>query len=531
VSGLSSYFSGSAETRPCCSRCGCSRAGEREGGRRDRGQKNKKEVERQRGRMSGGKANLFSALLLLVLPPSSSFSLLRLSLPLSLRFSLSARSHGRTRVAAKRSRRAVDESRGPLVANERCRRRRQQTNDEEKGRKIHLCFFRPLSEQRSALSLAFSCCTGTDHNPFSKHARRTEEKEQGTARGSEIFHRFFFSVAAKERRKHQPLFGGLFLRSLCPTLAAFLCSQAKNVPKPPSCGWRSRSDMHRGKREKELRELESEWETRKKTCNRKQTSLSFSSALPAGAKKNREALTRLVLSRVTPCLSCSLGLDYSPLELIPRARARERKKERNAEQREPLKQAINQIDRQSWCVAFPLSLGVFQACFTVALACKERADKPYRRRTSQFSLSLALSLPLSPRERGEKKRREREGHRRKSMGAMLKFSSLSSFPFLALPLTPTPISSHYPSPFLRLQPLRLDIKVRMDLKKERRGVGLCFLFSLLFSFFNASLFFSRSPIKLLPIFLFLPLPTHQQKRFSQRTDRVKGVDLHPTEPW
>ena len=43
--------------------------------------------------------------------------------------------------------------------------------------------------------------------------------------------------------------------------------------------------MHRGKREKELRELESEWETRKKTCNRKQTSLSFSSALPAGAKK------------------------------------------------------------------------------------------------------------------------------------------------------------------------------------------------------------------------------------------------------
>jgi hypothetical protein len=117
------------------------------------------------------------------------------------------------------------------------------------------------------------------------------------------------------------------------------------------------------------------------------------------------------------------------------------------------------------------------------------------------------------------------------MGAMLEFSSLSSFPFLALPLTPTPISSHYPSPFLRLQPLRLDIKVRMDLKKERRGVGLCFLFSLLFSFFNASLFFSRSPIKLLPIFLFLPLPTHQQKRFSQRTDRVKGVDLHPTEPW
>ena len=200
---------------------------------------------------------------------------------------LSARSHGRTRVAAKRSRRAVDESRGPLVANERCRRRRQQTNDEEKGRKIHLCFFRPLSEQRSALSLALSCCTGTDHNPFSKPARRTEEKEQGTARGSEIFHRFFFSVAAKERRKHQPLFGGLFLRSLCPTLAAFLCSQAKNVPKPPSCGWRSRSDMHRGRRDKELRELESEWETRKKTCNRKQTPLSFSSALPAGAKKNR----------------------------------------------------------------------------------------------------------------------------------------------------------------------------------------------------------------------------------------------------
>lgn len=22
-----------------------------------------------------------------------------------------------------------------------------------------------------------------------------------------------------------------------------------------------------------------------------------------------------------------------------------------------------------------------------------------------------------------------------------------------------------------------------------------------------------------------------QRRFSQRTDRVKGVDLHPTEPW
>jgi len=146
------------------------------------------------------------------------------------------------------------------------------------------------------------------------------------------------------------------------------------------------------------------------------------------------------------------------------------------------------------------------------------------------SLSFSLSLSLRAREE-EKREREREGHRRKSMGAMLKFSSLSSFPFLALPLTPTPISSHYPSPFLRLQPLRLDIKVRMDLKKERRGVGLCFLFSLLFRFFNASLFFSRSPIKLLPIFLFLPLPTHQQKRFSQRTDRVKGVDLHPTEPW
>ena len=42
------------------------------------------------------------------------------------------------------------------------------------------------------------------------------------------------------------------------------------------------------------------------------------------AQKKTEALTRLVLSRVTPCLSCSLGLDYSPLELIPRARARER---------------------------------------------------------------------------------------------------------------------------------------------------------------------------------------------------------------
>ena len=147
------------------------------------------------------------------------------------------------------------------------------------------------------------------------------------------------------------------------------------------------------------------------------------------------------------------------------------------------------------------------------------------------SLSFSLSLSLSARARREEEKREREGHRRKSMGAMLEFSSLSSFPFLALPLIPTPISSHYPSPFLRLQPLRLDIKVRMDLKKERRGVGLCFLFSLLFSFFNASLFFSRSPIKLLPIFLFLPLPTHQQKRFSQRTDRVKGVDLHPTEPW
>jgi len=253
---------------------------EREDKRTRRGRTTARTDERRKG-------HLFSALLLLVLPPSSSFSLLRLSLPLSLRFSLSARSHGRTRVAAKRSRRAVDESRGPLVANERCRRRSQQTNDEEKGRKIHLCFFRPLSKQRSALSLAFSCCTGTDHNPFSKPARRTEEKEQGTARGSEIFHRFFFSVAAKERRKHWPLFGGLFLLTLCPTLAAFQCSQAKNVPKPPSCGWRSRSDMHRGKREKELRELESDWETRKKLVIENKRHYHFLPLCPQAQKKQR----------------------------------------------------------------------------------------------------------------------------------------------------------------------------------------------------------------------------------------------------
>lgn len=45
----------------------------------------------------------------------------------------------------------------------------------------------------------------------------------------------------------------MFSLSLC--LFFSVCSlhkESKNdVPKPPSCGWRSRLDMHRGKREEE----------------------------------------------------------------------------------------------------------------------------------------------------------------------------------------------------------------------------------------------------------------------------------------
>ena len=177
---------------------------------------------------------------------------------------------------------------------------------------------------------------------------------------------------------------------------------------------------------------------------------------------------------MTPCLSCSLGLDYSPLELIPRARARERKKERNAEQREPLKQAINQIDRQSWCVAFPLSLGVFQACFTVALACKERADKPYRRRTSQFSLSLSLSLSLRASE--ERRREERERER----GSSSKIDGRDARGFLSLvfsfPCSPAHSNSNLlslpiPLPAITAAPSRHQGKNGFE-KREKRGRSL-----------------------------------------------------------
>ena len=141
-----------------------------------------------------------------------------------------------------------------------------------------------------------------------------------------------------------------------------------------------------------------------------------------------------------------------------------------------MKQAINQIDRQSWCVAFPLSLGVFQACFTVALACKERADKPYRRRTSQFSLSLSLSLSLSPRERGEKERRERERERGSSSkidgrDARVFLSLVFSFPCSPAHSNSNLLSLPIPLPAITAAPSRHQGKNEFE-KREKRGRSL-----------------------------------------------------------
>ena len=157
------------------------------------------------------------------------------------------------------------------------------------------------------------------------------------------------------------------------------------------------------------------------------------------------------------------------------------------------------------------------------------------RHHNPVSLHACEYARSSEREERERERRERERERVVENRWRDGFSLVVSSP----PFSPAHSKSNLLSlpPFLRSQPLRLDIKVRTNEKKEKRGDCSCFSFSFSLSIFSNA-FLSRfsllTPNQISPLSdHHLPSlsPTKQQKRFSQRTDRVKGVDLHPTEPW
>ena len=96
---------------------------------------------------------------------------------------------------------------------------------------------------------------------------------------------------------------------------------------------------------------------------------------------------------------------------------------------------------------------------------------------------------LSSRARREEAARRERRRRKKGTGAMPAFPLSLASPFLLLsPLTPNPTSFSLPTPpFLRSQPLRLDIKVRRCIVERKREWRWSLLSLSSFAFFNASL--------------------------------------------
>jgi hypothetical protein len=137
-----------------------------------------------------------------------------------------------------------------------------------------------------------------------------------------------------------------------------------------------------------------------------------------------------------------------------------------------------------------------------------------------------------------KEDREEEGERVVVVegidGAMV--DSLLLFPFssllsLFLSLLNSRLPSHPPPPFHRTHSNSRSASTSrwvIEIGEEKR----CFSFFRSFRFLS----FFQCLNQIISFFLF-SFQLHQQqqhqqqKRFSQRTDRVKGVDLHPTEPW
>jgi len=284
VSGLSSCFRDIVDTRPCCSRCGCSRAGEREGGRRERGQKNKK---RSNDSADGRAAERPSFLR----PPASRspaffivLSAASLSPSLAPFFSLRslARSYARRRQAqpqsSRREQRPSSRKRAmppPKPANQRRR----------KGKKNpSLLFPAPFKTAVRPFPRVLLLHRHRSQPLLEARAKNGRKRTGNSTRKRDLPSLLFFGGGKRAKKALAPFWGALSSHSLpyarcLPVLASKKRTEATELRLEVKIG------HAQGEEREGVERVGERLGDEKKTCNRKQTSLSFSSALPAGAKK------------------------------------------------------------------------------------------------------------------------------------------------------------------------------------------------------------------------------------------------------